>query len=146
MSEFEAAGLLAREVYALGLAPLVNLCAGAQRLQTRRHPLPTAARLGDRAILVLSARRDGPVLSVSRMVSFTPISAEDQKRYGDLLNVEAGGLDAAERGGTLGEVFEAMRSGCTARWAYLTRSSATTRAAWPATGPVRPAPNRAARW
>ena len=111
LSEFEAAGVLAREVNAAGLSPLVNLCAGAARLQTRRHPLPTGARLGEQAILVLSARRDGPVLSVSRMVSFAPLSEAEQQRYQQLLGVEALGLEVAGRGGTLGQVFEVMRGG-----------------------------------
>ncbi|GAA4000454.1 M24 family metallopeptidase [Deinococcus rubellus] len=113
MTEFEAAGILAREVGALGLAPLVNLCAGAARLQTRRHPLPTAARLGERALLVLSARRNGPVLSVSRLISFVPLSAQEKQRYRQLLEIEALGLDAAERGGPLSEIFEVMRGGYT---------------------------------
>ena len=111
LTEFEAAGVLAREVNAAGLAPLVNLCAGAARLQTRRHPLPTGARLGHRAILVLSARRDGPVLSVSRLVSFAPLGVAEQQRYQQLLGVEALGLEVAGRGGTLDQVFEAMRGG-----------------------------------
>ncbi len=108
LTEFEAAGLLAHEVYQEGLLPVVNLCAGAERLQTRRHPLPTGARLGARALLVLSARAKGAVLSVSRAVSFAPLTVQEQHEYLQLLEVEAAGLEVAERHGTLEELFFAM--------------------------------------
>ncbi|AFZ69333.1 Xaa-Pro aminopeptidase (plasmid) [Deinococcus peraridilitoris DSM 19664] len=110
LTEFEASAHLAKEVIALGMTPVVNLCAGNERLQSRRHPLPTHARLGSKALLVLCARRNGPIVSVSRMVSFTPPDAQEEQRYRTLLEIEAQGLNAAERGGTLEEVFRALQT------------------------------------
>ena len=70
------------------------LVAGAERLPRHRHPLPTDAPLGDRAMLVVGARRHGLVCSVTRMRAFAPLDAAARARYRALLDVEAAGLAA----------------------------------------------------
>lgn len=89
-----AAGLVAR-----GIDPLVILVAGTQRLAFR-HPLPTAARLGERAMVVACGRRHGLIANITRWVG---ADAADER----ILAVERAFLDASVPGRPLDEVFAA---------------------------------------
>ena len=89
-----AAGLVAR-----GIDPLVILVAGAPRLSFR-HPLPTSAALGERAMVVVCGRRHGLIANVTRWVG---ADAEDER----ILAVERAFLDASVPGRRLDEVFAA---------------------------------------
>ena len=92
--EWTLAGRAARALLERGCEVLVLLVAGAERLPRHRHPLPTDAPLGDRAMLVVGARRHGLVCSVTRMRAFAPLDAAARARYRALLDVEAAGLAA----------------------------------------------------
>ena len=72
-SEFALAGRAARELLDRGIDPVVLLVAGEERLPLHRHPLPTAAPLGARAMLVVCGRRHGLICSVTRMRAWTPL-------------------------------------------------------------------------
>ena len=74
-TEYQAAGLLARELLDRELDPIVLLVGGARRLDAHRHPLPTGEPLGGRGMLVACARRHGLVASVTRIVSFEPLGS-----------------------------------------------------------------------
>ena len=82
-SELALAGRAARELYERGIEPLVMLVAGEDRLPLHRHPLPTAARLGTRAMLVVCGRRQGLVSAVTRMRAFTPLAPAERATYAD---------------------------------------------------------------
>lgn len=103
-SEHAAAGLLAAALLRRGLDPVVLLVGGVDRLDAHRHPLPTAAALGRRGMLVACGRRHGLVASVTRIVSFAPLTAEEQDGYRRLLAVEQAFLDATRPGARLGDV------------------------------------------
>ena len=106
-SEFALAGRAARELYEREIEPIVMLVAGAERLPLHRHPLPTAAPLGDLAMLVVCGRRDGLVSAVTRMRAFRPLDAGARARYAALLEVEAAYLDATRAGARIGDVVAA---------------------------------------
>src|SRR4051794_5070934 len=72
MTEHEIAGLIARAAYEQGAVPVVVLVATDERMETRRHPLPTDKRLERAAMLVLCARRHGLIASLTRILSFGP--------------------------------------------------------------------------
>ena len=106
-SEFALAGRAARELYEREIEPIVMLVAGAERLPLHRHPLPTAAPLGDLSMLVVCGRRDGLVSAVTRMRAFRPLDAGARARYAALLEVEAAYLDATRAGARIGDVVAA---------------------------------------
>lgn len=87
-----AAGLVAR-----GIDPLVVLVAGAERVGFR-HPLPTAAALGERAMIVVCGRRDGLIANATRWVG---ASVDEEP----ILAVERAFLDASTPGMRLDEAF-----------------------------------------
>lgn len=108
--ELELAAEVSAEIVRLGAEPLVVLVGGASRTGVR-HPLPTPALLGRRALVVVCARRHGLIVNVSRSVAFAPPTAAEEDAHRRILAVEAGYLDALVPGSTLADVF---RAGCQA--------------------------------
>jgi antitoxin VapB len=107
MTEYAAAGTFASELLAAGMDPVVLMVGGGKRPGVHRHPLPTAAPLGDRAMLVCCARRHGLIASVTRVVSFGPLDTAGRDSYRRLLEVERAFLDASRPGIRLGDAFSA---------------------------------------
>lgn len=103
-SEREASAALAAGLSARGIDPLVVLVAGASRLPFR-HPLPTDAALGERAMLVVCGRRHGLIANATRWVGH-PGSDDDR-----ILAVEAAFFAATRPGGLLDEAFAAGCAG-----------------------------------
>jgi Xaa-Pro aminopeptidase len=104
--ERTVAGALAERVYAMGAEPVVLLVAGASRIGYR-HPVPTAARLGDCAMLVVGARRHGLIVNLTRSVRF---AGADDRREPGIRRVEADVLDATVPGAALAEVFAVLQA------------------------------------
>lgn len=99
-TEQQAAALLAARLVARGIDPLVLLVAGESRLP-HRHPLPTAAQLGARAMMVVCGRRRGLIANATRWVGRA--GADDER----IIDVEAAFFSATTAGRTLNEVFAA---------------------------------------
>ena len=112
--ELDLAATVSAEIVRLGAEPLVVLVGGAPRSGVR-HPLPTAAVLGRRALVVVCARRHGLIVNLSRRVAFAPLTAAEEDTHRRILGVESAYLDALVPGVTLAEVFAA---GCAAYAAY----------------------------
>jgi len=105
LSEQRVAGDLARMVYSVGAEPVVLLVAGRMRLGLR-HPLPTDAPLGARAMLVVGARRHGLIVNLTRWVQFDADEPDAARR---IRAVEADVLDATVPGVPLRDVFASLR-------------------------------------
>ncbi len=100
-TELAIAARLVERVVAIGAEPTVVLVAGDARLGYR-HPLPTGAELGQRALLVVGARRHGMVVSLTRWLDFGRAQREVDARIAE---VEADVLDATRVGRSVGDVF-----------------------------------------
>lgn len=98
-SERALAAEVVRAVVAIGADPIVVLVAGADRLR-HRHPLPTTAPLGSRAMLVVGARRHGLIANLSRWLG-APATARGLA----LLEVEADAFAATRPGRALADVL-----------------------------------------
>jgi len=103
-TERAAAAALAIQLVARGIDPLVVLVAGSGRLRFR-HPLPTDAALGERAMLVVCGRRHGLIANATRWVGAE--GADDER----ILAVEEAFFAATRPGARLDDVFGA---GCAA--------------------------------
>lgn len=108
-TERDAAAALAGSLVACGADPVVVLVAGASRTP-HRHPLPTSAPIGRRAMLVACARRDGLIANATRWVRFgaAPAAEEDAERR--LLEVEADGFAALQDGSSMDAAFHHIRA------------------------------------
>lgn len=99
-SERALAAELAARLVGAGIDPLVILVAGESRLP-HRHPLPTDAPLGRRAMLVACGRRHGLIANVTRWVGNAgPSDAR-------ILEVEAAYLNATVPGAALCDILAA---------------------------------------
>ncbi|QEO16062.1 M24 family metallopeptidase [Agromyces intestinalis] len=103
-AEREVAAAIAGGLAARGIDPLVVLVAGASRLGVR-HPLPTAAPLGRRAMLVACGRRAGLIANLTRWVRFGAAEPDEQDASSRILHVEAGFLVATRPGRRLDAVL-----------------------------------------
>lgn len=102
-SEFELAGAGAAALWQRGIQPALVLVAGAQRLPRYRHATPSAAPLGQCAMMVLCGRRHGLYANLTRFVSFG--SAPDQR---PILLIEAAALAVCVSGQALCAVYHTL--------------------------------------
>lgn len=102
LAECALAADLAHAVVGIGAEPVVVLVGGESR-RAVRHPLPTTAPLGRRAMVAVGAKRHGLVVSLTRWVRFgaTPDDGLDAA----LLAVEADALAATAPGRRLDAVL-----------------------------------------
>ncbi len=95
-----------------GIHVPVALVGGAKRVQRHRHFTPTDAPLGEYAIVTLCTVRAGLCISITRTVAFDP-PAWLTERHHAAARVHSTALAATRavgtRGGTAGEVFEAIQ-------------------------------------
>ncbi|GAB3604975.1 M24 family metallopeptidase [Conyzicola nivalis] len=105
-SERDIAAALGADLVARGIDPLVLLVAGRDRLGLR-HPLPTDAPLGDRAMVVVCGRRDGLIANLTRWVRFGPPRPDEADTEARIREVESAFFGATVAGATLGEAFAA---------------------------------------
>ncbi|MFS0734969.1 M24 family metallopeptidase [Microbacterium sp. 1P10UB] len=103
-TERALAGRLSAALVARGADPVVVMVAGASRLH-HRHPLPTSATLGTRAMVVVCARRDGLISNATRWVRFGPAATAEADGDAALRAVESDAFRATRHGATLGEVL-----------------------------------------
>lgn len=104
MSEQELAARVAADIVREGADPLVVMVAGRSRVGVR-HPLPTRALLGDRAMIVVCARRQGLIANLTRWVRFEAADPHEAARTSAILEVEAAFLRATRAGTTLADVL-----------------------------------------
>ena len=103
-TEFGVASALAARIVAMGAEPLVLLCNGASRSEFR-HPLPTHAPIGRRAMAVVCARRNGLVANVTRWVRFDAGTPDELDAEARIAAVEADIFDATVPGARLDGIF-----------------------------------------
>jgi antitoxin VapB len=105
-TEYEIAGLLAREAESRGVQAIVNLIATDGRIFAFRHPLPTRKELHRYAMLVLCGRRWGLVCSLTRFVHFGRLPDDLRRKAEAVARVDATFIAATRPGRTLGEIFQ----------------------------------------
>ena len=110
MSEYEIAGLLAREAYDRDMLPIVDLIATDERISGFRHPLPAHdKKLEKYAMLILCGRRYGLVTSVTRLVHFGPLPEVLKKKQAANLQVDARVISATRPGATVKDMFATIQ-------------------------------------
>lgn len=108
LSEFDAAGELARPFHARRFTTPVVLVGGDARAPVHRHPMPTRAPLGRFAMLVVCAEREGLYVSLTRIVSFGPPPRDLERVVRAAAEVDAAVLLASRPGATLGALFSTL--------------------------------------
>jgi antitoxin VapB len=106
MSEREAAALLAAACTRRGISAPVLLAATDDRVRRHRHPLPTAAPLERRCMLVVSAERGGLYANLTRLVSFEEPDRETARRQAACEEILRRMREATHPGRTLADLFD----------------------------------------
>jgi Xaa-Pro dipeptidase len=104
-TEHDAAAHAAAALLKRSIDPIVLLVAGEERLPRYRHPLPTTAPLGRVAMVVVCARRQGLVASLTRLVSFGRLPDETSSVHARLLEIDSVFLQATKPGRAIKDVF-----------------------------------------
>jgi Xaa-Pro aminopeptidase len=108
-SERALAAAVAASLIGAGIEPLVLLVAGEARIGYR-HPLPTAAPLGRRAMIVVCGRRDGLIANLTRWLHRGVETAAELDAAERIRAVEAVAIRATREGETLGAVLDRIAS------------------------------------
>jgi Xaa-Pro dipeptidase len=110
ISEHQAADQIAAACRCRGLVPTVLLAATHHRIGLYRHPLPSAATLKRRAMLVASAQRGGLYANLTRIVHFEEPDPEIARRQ-ELCDEILGRMrdEATRPGRTIAEAFADCR-------------------------------------
>jgi len=105
--EIDVAGLITHSLWQSDLEIAFLGVAGGDRVNKFRHPLPTHALVGDRVAASICAKRKGLIASVTRIVTFGPISDSMHHDYTSIFKVEAAMLDATVVGAAFSEPINA---------------------------------------
>ena len=105
-TEYEIAGLLAREAEQRGVQAIVNLIATDERIFNFRHPLPTSKKLDCYAMLILCGRQRGLVCSITRLVYFGRLLGEIRCKAEAVARIDAEMIAATRPGRSLKEIFQ----------------------------------------
>lgn len=108
-SEFQIAGRIVGAMVGRGLDVPTCLVAVDGRTFQWRHFLPTHRRLERYAALSVCARKDGLVLSCTRLVHFGPLPEDLRLRVEAVCRVDAELIAATKSGTTSGQLFEVAR-------------------------------------
>lgn len=108
LGEHEVAARVAFGLRSRGIQPAVLLVGGDVRLKRFRHPLPRSEKVHHRVMVVACGRRDGLYANLSRIVAFTPLDEQEQRRYQELLDIESRAFRTTRRGRSHRDVLLAM--------------------------------------
>jgi len=106
-TEHQIAARTAANCIERGIDPIVALVSTDERIERVRHPLPTARRIAERAMLVVCGRRGGLVANATRFVQLGPVAADLLARQVACARIAAAFLTATRPGATAGQVFAA---------------------------------------
>jgi Xaa-Pro dipeptidase len=107
-TELEVAGRLAEAAWRRDAHTPVLLVAGAERIERFRHPLPTTAPIGARAMVVTCVERGGLYACVTRFVHLDGTAPVPELAVTDEL-LRRMREEATVEGATIGEAFDACR-------------------------------------
>lgn len=83
----------------------VCLVAADQRIDRRRHPLPTDATIRDRVLIAVCIERYGLVCSATRIVQFSKLSDDLQRRHEAVCRIDAAAIAASQVARPLNDIF-----------------------------------------
>lgn len=110
MTEYEIASLVAQKCIADRINPVCLLVATDDRIDNYKHPIPTNKKLENTLMIVLGAERDGLNVSLTRFVSFRPLSEKKQSNNYSLAYIHASLINSTRVGASFSEIFKNLVS------------------------------------
>ncbi len=109
MRECTMAGILSEALMGRHVVPVTLLIAVDERIERYRHPLPTDKAFNRVAMLVVCGRRNGLIISMSRMVHIGQVPLELRRKHNAVTRVEAAYIEATTPGAAVAAVFDCGR-------------------------------------
>lgn len=107
LSENAIAGMVAEELYCRGITPVVLLLAADDRIEKFRHPINTDKKVNRFVMLVCCGRRQGLIISCTRLVHFGKLPAELRRKHDAVLKVDVALNLSTRVGEEIGSVLTA---------------------------------------
>ncbi len=107
MTEFEVAGLMGRALISEGIRPVLYLVAADARVSQFRHAVPTAKTIENYVVMSVCAERAGLIVATTRILHFGTVPVSTQKKYEDLLLVDAVFVTGCRPGTDINDAFVA---------------------------------------
>ncbi len=104
-SENEIAAQMSAAAIAVGLTPVVVLVAVDERIRRFRHPLPTGKKLKRHAMLIMCARYQGLIASMTRTVYFGDVPSALESKHKAACTVDVCLQQATKLGAVTGEIL-----------------------------------------
>jgi len=105
LSEFEIAGIMAKELYSREITPVVLLIAVDDRVERYRHPLPTDKRVERYGMIVICGRKYGLIASVTRLFHFGKLSDELRRKHNAVVEVDTAFIAETRPGAVINDIF-----------------------------------------
>lgn len=112
-TEKEIANIVKFELGKFGINSVVTLVAADERIKSFRHPIPTENVWKKTLMIVVCAKRDGLIASLSRIFSVGQISDDLRKRTDAVAKVHANIMQASSVGATGKEIFDEIKNAYT---------------------------------
>ena len=106
-TEHEVSARITGKLMRKGINAPCCLVAADERIALYRHPIPTFKKVDKLCMVVICGVRDGLVMSMTRLVSFDPISDDLKKRHLACAKVDARYMERTVIGANAGDVFRA---------------------------------------
>jgi len=106
LSEMEIAGSLGGKLMESGMEPSVLLVGSDERARKFRHPVPQEKCVEDYVMVVICARREGQVVSLTRCIHFGSVPKELRDKFSACAQVDAAMIAATRPGRAVGSVVE----------------------------------------
>jgi len=108
-SEQDLAAEGAKQLLQRGLEPTLILVSGEKRLTKYRHPLPGNHILGNLAMMVFCARKEGLYANLTRFVAFNEVSPKIQNQFNQLMEIESEALAHSLPGENISKVYKEIK-------------------------------------
>ncbi|MHB8509571.1 MAG: M24 family metallopeptidase [Candidatus Dormibacteria bacterium] len=105
--ELHVAAAIEAELKARGIDTSAALVGGGARAERFRHPVPTATQVGGGLVASVTGTRHGLHASVTRSLSFGPVTLRRRERHHAAVAVDSAYLSASRPGVTLGAILSA---------------------------------------
>ncbi|MBX7170965.1 MAG: M24 family metallopeptidase [Pyrinomonadaceae bacterium] len=109
-TEKEIANVVRYELGKFGINSVVTLVAADERIKNFRHPIPTQNVWKKNLMIVVCAKRDGLIASLSRICSVGKLSDDLRKRTDAVGQVHANIMHATRIGATGKQIFEVIKN------------------------------------
>ncbi len=104
-TEWQIAGATSDALCEREIIPAVVLVAADERIESYRHPVPTANRVERYAMVVVCARRGGLIVSTTRLVHFGAIPDELCRKHDAVAEIDATFIGGTVVGANVSDIF-----------------------------------------